>query len=294
MRIDLHTHSLLSDGTDTPDALVRAAAAAELDVVALTDHDTTRGWDEAARTAAEVGIALVRGIEISTKHGSRSMHLLAYLPDPTHPELIAELHGVLRGRNRRVPGIVEALREHGIVISEADVLSQADSSEAAGRPHVADALVELGVVASRDEAFHTWLNPGRPAYVHRRAPALTAMIDVVRRAGGVTVLAHPWGRSGRDVMDAEAIAGLREAGLAGIEVDHQDHSSAAREELRGIARDLDLVVTGSSDYHGTGKVHHDLGVNLTAPEEYERLIDLARTAGAESGRDVPTVVPSRA
>ena len=292
MRIDLHTHSLASDGTDTPGDVVRAAHAAGLDVVALTDHDATSGWDEAVRAAEEVGISLVRGLEISTRYAGRSVHLLAYLPDPTHPELCAALDRIIDGRRERTPAIVAALRAHDIEITEDDVRREADSSMAAGRPHVADALVRLGVVTDRTHAFALLLNPGRPGYVDRYAADLTSMIPLVAAAGGVAVLAHPWGRSGRSALDAEALESLRGIGLAGIEVDHQDHDAATRATLRGLAADLDLVATGSSDHHGLGKVDHDLGVNTTDPEQFERLLDLAADAARASGRTTPGVLPT--
>jgi predicted metal-dependent phosphoesterase TrpH len=275
VRIDLHTHSSASDGTDTPGDLVREAAAAGLDVVALTDHDAMSGWGEAQQAADEAGITLVPGLEISTRFHHRGVHLLGYLLDPTHPPLVSELDRILEGRTARTPAIVAALREHGIDISEDDVRRESGGSVAAGRPHVADALVRLGVVTDRTEAFATLLSPGQPGYVNRYASALEEMIPLVAAAGGVTVVAHPWGRGSRSVLDAEALAGLKDLGLAGIEVDHQDHSAADRVELRALARDLDLVVTGSSDHHGLGKVDHDLGVNTTDPEQYERLLSLA-------------------
>jgi predicted metal-dependent phosphoesterase TrpH len=275
VRIDLHTHSSASDGTDTPADLVRAAAAAGLDVVALTDHDAMSGWAEARRAADEVGITLVPGLEISTRFGHRGVHLLGYLPDPAHAPLVTVLDRVLEGRTERTPAIVSALREVGIDITEDDVRREAGGSVAAGRPHVADALVRRGVVADRTEAFVELLDPGRPGYVNRYAPALEEMIGLVGAAGGASVIAHPWGRGSRTVLDEAALARLRDIGLAGIEVDHQDHGPAERDELRAIARNLDLVVTGSSDHHGLGKVDHDLGVNTTDPEQYERLVSLA-------------------
>ena len=290
MRIDLHTHSRVSDGTDSPADLVRAAARAGLDVVALTDHDTARGWDEAAVAADAAGVRLVRGMEISTRHAGRGVHLLAYLPDPTYPPLAAALERILAGRSGRVPAIVAALREHGVPVTEADVQAASGHAAAAGRPHVADALVTLGHVADRGQAFRELLDPGRPGYVNRWAAPLVETIGVVRAAGGVSVVAHPWGRRGRSSLDPATIAELATHGLAGIEVDHQDHDAGARTELRGIARELDLVVTGSSDHHGLGKVDHELGVNTTAPEELERLLALAADAAAASGRDAPPVV----
>jgi predicted metal-dependent phosphoesterase TrpH len=294
VRIDLHTHSRVSDGTDAPADLVAKAAAAGLDVVALTDHDTAAGWEAAAVAAAEHGITLVPGMEISTRHelvtGRPGVHLLAYLPDPTYPPLLAELEKVLVGREGRVPTMLARLHELGIEISDDDVRAASGEAAATGRPHIADALVTLGVVRTRDEAFDQFLAAGRPAYVDRYAAPLVEMIRLVDQAGGVSVVAHPWGRSGRERPDEADLAELAEAGLAGIEVDHQDHGPEVRERLRAIARNLGLVATGSSDYHGTGKTAHDLGCNTTDPEEFDRLIELAAKASARSGRNTPTVV----
>ncbi len=286
MRIDLHTHSLASDGTQTPAELVAAAKHAGLDVVAITDHDSANGWEEAAEAARRVGIDLMRGMEISTKHRGRGVHLLAYLPDPTHEPLASSLERIVEGRGSRAPAMVEALQRIGIDVTLDDI-----AAPVPGRPHVADALVRKGIVASRDDAFERYLNPGRPAYVDRYAADLVATIDAVAEAGGVSVLAHPWGRGRRHDLPAEELAALRDAGLSGLEVDHQDHKAPdVREELRAIARDLDLVVTGSSDHHGLGKSNHGLGCNTTAPEEYERLLGLAAAASAASGRRTPEVV----
>jgi predicted metal-dependent phosphoesterase TrpH len=278
MRIDLHTHSSRSDGTDSPGDLVRAAAAARLDVVALTDHDNADGWAEASSVAEEVGLALVPGMEISCKHRGRGVHLLAYWPDPTHPDLARLLDEVVRGRDDRMPRMVERLRELGHDVTVEDVLTQAAGATSVGRPHIADALVAKGLVADRDEAFARFLRNGGPAYVDRPAAPLEQAVRVVGQAGGVTVVAHPWGRESAAVMQHEDLALLQDAGLTGIEVDHQDHDDEQRDQLRAIARDLGLVVTGSSDHHGAGKDDDDLGCNLTAPEECARL-EAARPGG---------------
>jgi predicted metal-dependent phosphoesterase TrpH len=166
----------------------------------------------------------------------------------------------------------------------------AGESSAAGRPHVADALVAAGHADHRAHAFDTWLSPGRPGHVERYAADLVDMIGLVDAAGGVSVVAHPWGRHDPTGFDEEVFAALAGVGLAGLEVDHQDHPPELRERLRGIARDLDLVVTGSSDYHGLGKSDHGLGVHTTSPDDYERLMDLAASASARSGRATPAVV----
>lgn len=289
MRIDLHTHSSLSDGTDDPRTLIEQASLAGLDVVALTDHDTAEGWPEAAAAAADAGITLVRGMEISTRLGSAGVHLLGYLPDATHPPLAAALDKILDGRNARVPAICAKLQELGFDVTEEAVRRRAADAAATGRPHVADVMVAAGIVADRDEAFARFLNPGRPAYVNRYAVPLAEAIGLVTAAGGVSVIAHPWGRGRSGVLPEATLADLRDQGLVGIEVDHQDHAPETREELRAIARNLDLVVTGSSDHHGIGKTNHDLGCNTTAPEEYARLLDLAAEASAASGRQTPGV-----
>ncbi|HTW15713.1 MAG TPA: PHP domain-containing protein [Nocardioides sp.] len=289
MRIDLHTHSRASDGTQTPRELVQAAAAAGLDVLAITDHDTSAGWTEAAAAADEYGVELVRGMEISTRHGHWGVHLLAYLPDPTYAPLVDELDAVLDGRSARVPMMLERLRGLGIAIDDEDVRRAAHGTAATGRPHVADALVTLGVVADRTEAFDRFLGAGRPANVQRYAAPLLDTIRHVTAAGGVSVIAHPWGRSLHRLSEAD-LAGFRDAGLSGLEVDHQDHDREARAELRAIAGNLGLVVTGSSDHHGAGKNDHELGVNTTAPDQYERLLDLADAAASAAGRATPEIV----
>ena len=291
MRIDLHTHSDRSDGTDSPAELVRHARDRRVDVLALTDHDTTEGWAEAADVAERVVVTLVRGIEVSARFGGKGVHLLAYLPDPDHPELVAELDRVLAGRNSRLPAILERLRGLGVDIEAADVRRVSGEAAALGRPHVADALVALGVVADRDEAFVRFLGPGGPAYVDRYATDLPTMIRTVADAGGVGVVAHPWAsRHDYRALDEAGIAFLQEHGLSGLEIDHQDHSPDVREELRDIARNLGLVETGSSDYHGVGKTDHDLACNTTDPEQYARLMELADAAAARSGARTPEVV----
>jgi predicted metal-dependent phosphoesterase TrpH len=290
VRIDLHTHSRASDGTQSPAELVRAAVDAGLDAFAITDHDTAEGWVEAADTAADVGITLVRGMELSTRHQHRGVHLLAYLPDPDYPPLAAELARIIAGRDSRVPAMVDRLNEVGVGITLEDVQAASGETAATGRPHVADALVRLGVVADRDEAFARFLSAGRPAYADRYAAPLGDMVDIVTAAGGVSVVAHPWGRHQRSSLDEASLAELAERGLAGIEVDHQDHDADARKELRALARNLGLVATGSSDHHGAGKSDHELGCNTTDPEEFARLLALADGAAARSGRRTPEVV----
>ena len=291
MRIDLHTHSDRSDGTESPAELVRRAHDCGIDVLGITDHDTTEGWAEAAAEAGRRGVTLVRGIEVSCTFEGSGVHLLAYLPDPAHPGLSAELQRVLDGRSSRLPATLERLRAVGIDIDVHDVRAVAGETAAMGRPHVADALVALGVVADRNEAFERYLGPQGPGYVHRYAADLETMLGTVTDAGGVTVLAHPWAsRHDHSALDERGIARLRDRGLAGVEVDHEDHDPAARAGLRALAQRLDLVVTGASDYHGTGKIDHELGCNTTDPEQLQRLLEQATKAAAVAGRSTPVVL----
>lgn len=291
MRIDLHTHSDRSDGTDAPAELIRRAARLGLDMVALSDHDTVDGWLEAAAAAEVCGIDLVPGIEISCRYAGAGVHLLAYFLDPTYPPLVAELEAILAGRNARLPAILDQLHSLGIDVTAADVRREAGPAAALGRPHVADALVAAGVVGDRAEAFDRLLAPGRPAYVDRYAADLATVIGLVGAGGGVSVIAHPWSRQSKAALHSAALAELRDAGLAGVEVDHEDHDQPAREQLRHLSRDLGLICTGSSDYHGTGKVGHELGCHTTAPDEFAALVERARAAAVATGRAAPQLAP---
>jgi 3',5'-nucleoside bisphosphate phosphatase len=290
VRIDLHTHSDRSDGTDRPGELMGSAVAVGLDVVALTDHDTAAGWDDARAAAAELGIGFVPGMEISCRYAGSGVHLLAYLLDPHYPPLADELCRVLDGRSARLPRTLERLRALGIDVTAADVTAVSANAEATGRPHIADALVARGVVANREEAFDRFLAQGRPAYVERYAADLVETIRMVCAAGGVPVLAHPWGRHSRQALDAAALESLKAAGLAGLEVDHQDHDQATRRELCEVAASLGLLQTGSSDFHGSGKLDCPLGANTTDPEQFERLLAVAADSSSQSGRETPTPV----
>lgn len=288
MRIDLHTHSNRSDGTDPVDVLIAHAKRDGLDVIALTDHDTADGWAEGRRAAEELGIGFVPGIEISCKLHGIAVHLLAYLPDPSYQPLAEELRIVRDGRTDRIPSIVARLNGMGVALTVDEVLAQATGTPSVGRPHVADALVANGTVANRGEAFDRFLADGRPGHVSHYAIDPGRAIDMVRAAGGVPIIAHPWGRSSYKVVTAETIAQLvDDHGLAGIEVDHQDHSPESRETLRGIAEDLGIIWTGSSDHHGVGKINHELGVNSTDPEQFQRLLEVAKVNAAASAAQVP-------
>jgi 3',5'-nucleoside bisphosphate phosphatase len=263
VRIDLHTHSSASDGTDAPADVVRAARDAGLDVVALTDHDTTAGWDEAALAARDLGVALVRGTEVSARSQGISIHLLSYLQDPAHPALVTELEKTRDARLHRAEAITELLARD-YPVSWADVQAQAAGAVVVGRPHIADALVARGVVPDRDAAFAHLLRSDGPYHVPHYAPAAPDAVRAIRAAGGVPVFAHPGADARGRIVPDRVFDELAGAGLAGLEVFHRDHSPAQRERLLAIAERLGLLVTGSSDYHGDGKLNR-LGENLTDP-----------------------------
>ncbi|MFZ3472702.1 PHP domain-containing protein [Streptomyces sp. 4.24] len=266
MRIDLHAHSTASDGTDTPAELVRNAAAAGLDVVALTDHDTVAGYREAI-DALPGGLTLVTGAELSCRLDGIGLHMLAYLFDPEEPELSRERELVRDDRTPRAQAMVGKLRDLGVDITweRVDRIAGAGS---VGRPHIAAALVELGVVPTVSDAFTPhWLADGGRAYAGKHELDPFDAIRLVKAAGGVTVFAHPAAvKRGRCVPE-DAIAALAAAGLDGIEVDHMDHDAATRARLRGLAAEVGLLTTGSSDYHGSRKTCL-LGEYTTDPEIY--------------------------
>lgn len=268
MRIDLHTHSTASDGTDTPAELVANAAAAGLDALAITDHDTTSGW-AAALAALPAGLALVRGAELSCvspdgRGGSCTVHLLAYLFDPDADAVVAEYARTRADRRVRLARIAAMLAADGLPVDADALLAALPEESTAGRPHLAMALVRAGVAATVDEAFARYLNDRGRYYVPSSRTPVEDSIEMIAAAGGVTVLAHAFARRRGPTVTAEVIKELAGLGLHGVEVDHPDHDEQARAQLRGLAADLGLIVTGSSDYHGTNKVI-GLGQETTAP-----------------------------
>ncbi|MDT0307688.1 PHP domain-containing protein [Streptomyces sp. DSM 44917] len=276
MLIDLHTHSTASDGTDSPEELVRKAAAAGLDVVALTDHDTVAGH-AAAAAALPRGLTLVTGAELSCRLDGVSLHMLAYLFDPEEPALAAERDLLRDDRVPRARAIVEKLQGLGVPITFERVRELAEG--AVGRPHIAAAMVEAGVVEDVSAAFTPeWIADGGRAHVDKHELDAFEAIRLIHGAGGVAVFAHPLAELRGRVVPDDAIVRLAAAGLDGVEVDHMDHDEAARTRLRALATGLDLLTTGSSDYHGTAKTI-GLGGNTTSPESYARLI--ARATGAK-------------
>jgi predicted metal-dependent phosphoesterase TrpH len=276
MRIDLHTHSTASDGTDSPASLVAAAARAGLDVVAITDHDTTAGWLPAAE-ALPAGLTLVPGAVLSTIStdpgtGRRvSVHLLAYLFDPSSAALVAEQRRLRVERRTRLRAMAERMATDGLPIDADEVMDALPADAPAGRPHLAQALVRAGKVADVDQAFAEYLGHGRGYYLPREDTPIEAAIDLIAEAGGVTVIAHPFALSRGATITPAVLADLAARGLSGVEVDHPNHDDATRAELRGLAGELGLLRTGSSDYHGTNK-SIAIGAETTDPAQFEALV----------------------
>ncbi|MDO5720440.1 MAG: PHP domain-containing protein [Actinomycetaceae bacterium] len=272
LRIDPHTHSTHSDGTDTPSGLMQAAAESGLNVVGLTDHDTTAGWEEAAAHVNATGVSLLRGLELSCRWENTSVHLLSYLHDPHHRELVATCERTIDTRKTRARKMVEKL-SNDYPITWQEVSAYAPPDGPVGRPHIADALVATGAFPNRNACFEHVLHPAGPYYVHHWAPDPVDATRLIRAAGGVPIIAHPRARfRTKSPLPLAVIEAMIEAGLAGIECDHRDHTAADSDAMKQLARAYNLIVTGSSDYHGTGKPNR-LGENLTHTREFTRIVE---------------------
>lgn len=284
MRIDLHTHSSASDGTDSPAELMQIAHAAGLDVVALTDHDTTAGWAEAA-AARPAGLTLVRGTEFSCVHweGDRpvGLHLLAYLFDPEAEPLRAERAELRRSREDRARRIVERMVGGGLPISWDQVADIADGSPV-GRPHIGRALVASGYVPDVPTAFEHVLTSKAGYYLPKQDLDALRAVELIRAAGGVSVFAHSQARRRGPTVSDRTVARFAAAGLDGIEVDHPDHDATDRAHAARLAAELDLVATGASDYHGTNKTTR-IGEQTTTADNLAALLARRPTALAPLG-----------
>jgi predicted metal-dependent phosphoesterase TrpH len=268
--IDLHTHTSYSDGTDTPSQLINKALAAGISVIGLTDHDSISGWQEASN-ALRAGISLVPGAEIScqTPDGI-SVHILGLLFDSNNSELMNTLEKTRENRHGRMEKIIARINEAGINITMNDVLEQLSDGATLGRPHLADALVKKGIVASRDEAFTQMLHNNSKYYVSHYSPTPEAAIKLIKDAGGVSVIAHPMASHRGRTISLDTFGSIIQAGLDGIEVAHRDHSPDEKLQLIKLANDSNLVMTGASDYHGNGKLN-TLGEYTTSLEQWEKL-----------------------
>lgn len=273
MRIDLHAHSNVSDGTEAPADVMASAAEAGIDVLALTDHDSTDGWAEAGRAALQHGVALVPGMEISCRTAEGiSVHLLSYLHDPADAGLLEEITKAKDARYTRAERMVSLLAED-YPLTWDDVIHHVAPGATLGRPHIADALVAAGVVEDRTEAFSSILTSRSRYFVQHYAPDPALAVELVRAAGGVPVFAHPVASARGRIVGERIYQEMIDAGLAGLEVYHRDNPEEGRTMLHRLAERHGLFVTGSSDYHGAGK-QNLLGENLTSPEVLARIEEL--------------------
>lgn len=276
MKIDLHSHSTHSDGKESVPQIFQYAAEAGLDVLALTDHDTTAGWEEARIEAAAHGVSFVPGIEITTNHHEVSVHLLAYLPDPNFEPLRARLEEVRQSRETRIERYVENLQtEYRNLTMDAVRATLQEEGKSIGRPHIADAMVNLGIFSHRDEAFAGPLDKHSVFHVPSGGINTVEAVKLVRAAGGVPVMAHPMARSKSDLVitekHRERFLEVIQAGLGGFEVNHREVGDIAREWLTGLAVEFDLILTGSSDYHGMTGKQNRLGENTTSLEMLQKI-----------------------
>ncbi|GAA1842926.1 PHP domain-containing protein [Pseudonocardia ailaonensis] len=287
-RIDLHTHSTVSDGTETPEELVATAAAAGITTLALTDHDTTGGWARAA-AALPAGVRLVRGAEFSCVSptgrpetpGDRatvSVHLLGYLFDPEHPAIVAEQRRIVDERIERLRAMARNVAADYPQLDADRVFDLVPEGTTPGRPHLGQALMRAGVVSSVNEAFASILRNGSKYYVPKRDTPVEQAVAMIVEAGGVAVFAHPLARRRGRVIETSVLADLAALGLGGVEVDHPDHSPEDRALLRGVAAEIGLVGTGSSDFHGTNK-STPIAAETTDPAAFEELV--AKASGVE-------------
>jgi hypothetical protein len=273
-RIDLHTHSNRSDGTFAPAGVVRLAAERALDTIALTDHDTTDGLDEASREGEAVGVQVVPGVELSAEFRRTSVHVLCYWMDPANVGLQLELSRLREERFGRGERMVEKLRALGLPVAFERVVEIANGATIV-RPHIAQAMVEAGVVASEKDAFDRYIGDGRPAHVAKHALDPEDAVALIHGAGGVAVLAHPGMWGDQSSVPHELIERMAATGMRGLEVDHPDHTPEQRERYRAVAARLGLVATGGSDCHGTRYDPVRLGSALCDPAAFAELRALA-------------------
>jgi hypothetical protein len=268
--IDLHTHSNRSDGTFEPEELVRRAAERELEVVALTDHDTTDGLEEAVSAGVELGVEVVPGVELSAELERTSVHVLCYWPDLSNADLQAELTRLRDDRFRRGEQMVEKLQALGFPIRFERVRAIAAGGNIV-RPHVAQAMVEAGIVDTEKEAFDLYIADGKPAHVPKHALDPVDATRLILDAGGICVLAHPGMWGDQTSVPEDLIERMAAAGMQGLEVDHTDHDEAARAHYRTVAERLGLVATGGSDCHGDRYDPIRLGTSVCDPDSFVAL-----------------------
>ena len=269
--IDLHCHSTFSDGSLTPEQLIEEAAKIGLLALALTDHDTTAGLPRFLAAATGTSVRAVPGVELSVDCSHGVMHMLGYWMDVDNPELVRQMEWIRNGRDMRNRAMLEKLNALGFAMSWEDVQSFA-GEDVVGRPHFAQVMLQKGYAKDKNEAFDQWLGDGKPAYVDR--PRLTAEVAValVRQAGGVAVLAHPFTlRVGKEAM-AKLFGDLAAAGLAGVECYYSEHSADLTKEYLAMAQQANLVPTGGSDFHGEVSPGIHLGVGFGGLNVPDRIL----------------------
>lgn len=282
--VDLHTHTVHSDGTTTPSQNAALAAAAGLSGLALTDHDTTAGWDEAAAACARHGLDFVPGIELSAEEGEHSVHLLGYWVDAEDPALLAECERLRDERATRADRILALLEGLGVHV-DADAVRAHAAGAPIGRPHIAAAMVDAGIVGDVSAAFDRYLSDDGPAWVPKHALSPDDGVRLIAAAGGAAVIAHPGTAADRTAATTALVARLAGVGLAGVEADHAGHGPATAAYWRGVAVDHDLLVTGASDFHGERKDVR-LGASTTPT-------DVVSALRARAGRAAAPVAAGR-
>lgn len=268
MSVDLHIHSTMSDGTLSPSELVELARKKGLSCIAITDHDTVAGYAEAKAKGDEVGLDVISGVELSVTYSGGQLHLLGYLIDCDNITLLEGLRTLHSARDKRNGEILEKLKEYDIDIKENDLRRVSTSGET-GRPHIAKLLIQKGVVSSMDQAFDTYLGREGCAYVERFVFDLEYGIDLIHKAGGIAVIAHPVSLLKDELQAGQLLEQFKRIGLDGIEVYYPTHSRKMKKQLIGLAKKYGLVITGGSDYHGSIRKGTTLagGKGVSVPED---------------------------
>lgn len=280
-RIDLHLHTTHSDGSLSPTDVLRLAHKAGVTALAITDHDIVTGIPEAIAAGAELGIEIIPGVEISSRIGNSELHILGYCLQWQDPELNRRLAFLRESRHSRNPQIIERLRALGLDVTYEEVRALA-GTDAVGRPHIARLLMDKHYVTSAKDAFDRYLAEGRPAYVARELPSPADAIAWIRAAGGVAVLAHPtWAKVSGESLNALLIA-LKAEGLGGIEVHYSSHTKRQTREYHDLAKRLDLLITGGSDFHGITKPDIEVGTGKGGLKVSEKLLDPLKKAAAQA------------
>ena len=275
--IDLHVHTTASDGTASPAEAVKLAKVAGLSAIAITDHDTVSGYAEAAEAGKALGVEVIPGIEISTKYG-RAVHILGYYIDPDSDKLAPVLEWVVRDRDERNRKMAELMAADGLPVSYEEMHRRFGA--VIGRPHFAEVLVELGLAKDVRDAFDRYVEKGQKYYLPRNFLSIERSVEIIREAGGIPVLAHPFQYKLDDAGLRELIEHCMESGLKGIECRYSGYSTEQSKYLGRLAEEYGLIKTGGSDFHGENKKHISIGTGTGALEvPYQYLEKLREAAG---------------